>query len=69
MVRIGRRFSGSGSHGCEVYSSDTETRPRMLDSVHHTGVRLATGTFRSIPIASLLVDADVLSLELRHQST
>lgn len=55
-------------YGCEVYSSATEARLRMLDSVHHAGVRLATGAFRSSPIPSLLVDAGVLPLDLRRQS-
>ena len=56
-------------YGCEVYSSATEARLRILDSVHHAGVRLATGAFRSSPIPSLLVDAGVLPLDLRRQSS
>lgn len=56
-------------YGCEVYSSATEARLRVLDSVHHTGVRLATGAFRSSPIPSLLVDAGVIPLDLRRQSS
>jgi len=55
-------------YGCEVYSSATEPRLRMLDSVHHAGVRLATGAFRTSPIPSLLVDAGALPLDLRRQS-
>ena len=55
-------------YGSEVYSSATEARLRVLDSVHHAGVRLATGAFRSSPIPSLLVDAGVLPLDLRRQS-
>lgn len=55
-------------YGCEVYSSATEARLRSLDSVHHAGVRLATGAFRSSPILSLLVDAGVQPLDLRRQS-
>lgn len=55
-------------YGCEVYSSATEARLRVLNSVHHAGVRLATGAFRSSPILSLLVDAGVLPLDLRRQS-
>ena len=56
-------------YGCEVYSSATEARLRVLDSVHHAGIRLATGAFRSFPIPSLLVDAGVLPLDLRRQSS
>ena len=56
-------------YGCEVYSSATDARLRMLDSVHHAGVRLATGAFRSSPIPSLLVDAGFWPLDLRRQSS
>ena len=55
-------------YGCEVYSSATEARLRILDPVHHAGVRLATGAFRSSPIPSLLVDAGVPPLDLHRQS-
>ena len=55
-------------YGCEVYSSATEARLRVLDSVHHTGIRLATGAFRTSPIPSLLVEAGFLPLDLRRQS-
>ena len=41
----------------------------MLDSVHHAGIRLVTGAFRSSPIPSLLVDAGVLPLDLCRQSS
>ena len=56
-------------YGCEIYSSATEARLRMLDSVHHAGVRLATGAFRTSPIPSLLVDAGFWPLALRRQSS
>lgn len=55
-------------YGCEIYSSASDARLRMLDSVHHAGVRLATGAFRSCPIASMLVDAGMHSLDLRRGS-
>ena len=55
-------------YGSEVYSSATSARLRMLDAVHHAGVRLATGAFRSSPIPSLLVDAGCLPLQLRRRS-
>ena len=42
---------------------------KMLDSVLHAGIRLATGAFRSSPIARLLVDAGELPLELHRQSS
>ena len=36
--------------------------------MHHAGIRIATGAFRSSPIQSLLVDAGILPLELIRQS-
>ena len=47
-------------YDCKIYPSATEARLRIFDSVHHAGVRLATGAFRSSPIPSLLVDAGLL---------
>ena len=44
-------------------------RVRVLDYVHDAGIRLATGAFRSSPIPSLLVDAGVLPLNFRRQSS
>lgn len=55
-------------YGVEIYSSATEARLHTLDSVHHTGIRLGTGEFHSSPIISLMVDAGVLPLDLRHQT-
>ena len=55
-------------YGCEVYSSASGRFLKMLDSIHHAGVRLATGAFRSSPIPSLLCDAEEMPLGL-HRST
>ena len=55
-------------YGSQVYASATSPRLRTLDSVHHGGIRLATGAFRSCPIPSLLVDAGVLPLDLHRQT-
>ena len=56
-------------YGSEIYSSATEARLRVLDPVHHGGIRLATGAFRTSPIPSLLVDAGFWPLDLRRQSS
>ena len=56
-------------YGSEIYSSATEARLRVLDSVHHEGLRLATGAFRSSPIPSLLVDSGFQPLDLRRHSS
>ena len=55
-------------YGCEIYSSATLPNLRILDSVHHAGIRLATGAFKSSPIPSLLVDAGELPLDLYRHS-
>ena len=55
-------------YGCEVYSSATPSRLKGLDTVHHSGLRLALGAFRTSPIPSLLVEAGELGLDLRRQS-
>ncbi|KAK3889510.1 hypothetical protein Pcinc_006482 [Petrolisthes cinctipes] len=55
-------------YGCEMYSSATYARLRVLDPVHHAGVHLATGAFRLSPIPSLMVDAIEPPLDLRRQS-
>lgn len=53
---------------CEVYSSATEVKIRILDLVHQTAVCLTSGAFRSSAIPSILLGADVLPLNLRWQS-
>ena len=55
-------------YGCEIYSSASPSKLKILDSVHHTGIRLATGAFRSSPIPSLLVEAGELPLDLHRQN-
>ena len=57
------------SYGCEIYSSATPSQLKTLDAVHHAGIRLATGAFKSSPIPSLLVDAGELPLDLYRQSS
>ena len=56
-------------YGCEVFTSATHNRLKILDSIHHAGVRLATGGFKSSPIPSLLVDAGELPLDHYYQSS
>ena len=51
------------TYGCEVYTSATSNRLKMLNSIHHAGIRISTGAFRTSPIESLLVDAGEFPLE------
>ena len=57
------------AYGCEIYSSATPNNLKILDSIHHAGIRLATGAFKTSPIPSLLVDAGELPLDLYRQSS
>ena len=41
----------------------------MLDPIHHQGLRLALGAFRTSPTASLYVEADEPSLNTRREKT
>ena len=56
------------SYGCEIYTSATSARLRILDSIHHSGIRVATGAFKSSPIPSLLVDACEMPLSYHLQN-
>ena len=44
-------------YGCQIYASAPERHLKKLDAVHHQGIRLYTGAFRSSPIPSLLAEA------------
>ena len=54
-------------YGCEVYTSATQNQLKVLNSVHHAGIRMAIGAFRSSPVESMLVDAGEIPLELHYQ--
>ena len=57
------------TYGSEVYSSANRTKLDTLNAVHHGGIRIATGAFRSSPIPSLLVDAGELPLDLIRKTS
>ncbi|XP_076057241.1 uncharacterized protein LOC143034778 [Oratosquilla oratoria] len=52
----------------DLYLYARNTKLERLNAVHHAGVRIATGAFKSSPIPSLLVDAGELPLVLMRQS-
>ena len=54
-------------YGAVVYGSARPSALKMLDPVHHLGLRLATGAFRTSPVLSLYVESNQLSLEKRRQ--
>lgn len=54
-------------YGCTIYGSARKSYIRMLDSVHHAGIRLATGAYRTSPIPSLCAEAGEPPLNTRRQ--
>lgn len=53
-------------YGCTAYSSASATILKLLDRIHHTGIRLVTGAFRTSPTGSLCVEAAEPPLEYRR---
>ncbi|GBM27434.1 hypothetical protein AVEN_59894-1 [Araneus ventricosus] len=53
-------------YGAPVYGSAAKSTLKSLDSVHHQGLRLSTGAFRTTPIPSLHVISGEPSLDLRR---
>ena len=53
-------------YGCIVYGSASKSVLRTLDAVHHAGLRICPGAFRSFPVRSLYVKAGETSLSLRR---
>ena len=50
-----------------MYGSARETYLKTLDTIHHQGIRLALGAFRTSPADSLLVEANEPSLNDRRE--
>lgn len=53
-------------YGAIVYDSARPSALKMLDPVHHLGLRLATGAFRPSPIPSLYAEFNQMSLRHRQ---
>ena len=54
-------------YGSIVYGTARKSYLAMLDPIHHQGLRLALGAFRTSPTASLYVEADEPSLNTRRE--
>jgi len=54
-------------YGAMVYSSARPSTIRSLGSVHHAGIRIATGAFRTSPVESLWAEAGEPPLSLRRE--
>ena len=50
-------------YGSIVYGSARPSYLKMLNTIHHQGLRLALGAFRTSPVESLYVEAGELPLE------
>jgi hypothetical protein len=67
LLRIYRALVRSKlDYGCQAYASATPSALKMLDVVHHAGIRLATGAFRTSPVESLYVESGEPSLSSRR---
>ena len=53
-------------YGCIVYGSARPSYLKMLNTIHHQGLRLAVGAFRTSPVESLYVEAGELPLDQRR---
>jgi len=53
-------------YGCVVYGSAPKSYLKKLDTIHHQGLRIALGAFRTSPVQSLYVEAQEPSLSLRR---
>jgi hypothetical protein len=68
MLRLYRSLVRSKlDYGSFIYGSATLAKLRILDPVHHAGIRLATGAFRSSPVASLYAESGEPSLSVRRK--
>ena len=54
-------------YGSIVYGSARKSYLAMLDPLHHQGLRLALGAFRTSPVASLYVEEEEPSLPTRRE--
>ena len=54
-------------YGCQIYGGAPPRFLKRLDAIHHLGIRLSTGAFKSSPIPSLLAEACEPPLENRRK--
>ena len=53
-------------YGCIVYGSARPSYLKVLNTIHHQGLRLALGAFRTSPVESMYLEAEELPLEHRR---
>ena len=54
-------------YGCFMYGSARKSYLKKLDTIHHQGLRLASGAFRTSPVQSLYSEAQEPSLYDRRK--
>ncbi|MCG7877158.1 MAG: reverse transcriptase domain-containing protein [Candidatus Thiodiazotropha endolucinida] len=54
-------------YGSIVYGSARKSYLKSLDTIHHQGLRLALGAFRTSPVASLYAESNEPSLYIRRE--
>ena len=68
MLRLYRSLVRSKlDYGCVAYSSARSSVLGLLNTVHHAGIRIATGAFRTSPVSSLLCESGEPSLHMRRK--
>ena len=67
LLNLYRSFIRSQlDYGCIVYGSTRPSYIKTRDTVHHQGLRLSLGAFRTSPVESLFVEANGASHENRR---
>ena len=54
-------------YGSIVYGSARKSYLKCLDNIHHQGLRLALGAFRTSPVESLYAESDETFLYIRRE--
>ena len=54
-------------YGCTVYGAASNNILKKLDPIHHQGIRIALGAFRTSPVTSLYAKAQEMSLKNRRK--
>ena len=54
-------------YGCIIYGSARKSYLNKLDTIHHQGLRLALGAFRTSPVQILYSEAQEPSLYIRRK--
>ncbi len=67
LLRLYRALIRSAlDYGSEVYGSAAPSTLRPINSIHHAGIRLSTGAYRTSRIECILADAGEPSLKIRR---